>query len=500
MSQKTPLIKDTLNASELNGLFGDGSTAISGFLRFAQCKKVRIASKGLAALKTQGFAAPTVLLLLLLMPLLGLPNVNMFMHSELASLAGACKDVYYRLLNDPMVEWRRLHYGFVKAFLSGSGTAKMEEPSSKAKPTCFILDDTIGAKTGRHIEGTGMLFDHSCGRFVLGLKYLFVGFWDGSSFIPLDFSIHRERGKNSKKPFGLSMRYFLEQTKKKWPSWTAGFKRRKELDTDKISAAIKMLKRAAKNGITADYLLVDSWFVCDLLLSEVYLARRIGHLLGQAKNDRRKYAFQGAEYTGQALKKKLSSKWKRCKRLRMQYLQVDVVYKDTPVRLYFTRQHGCQKERLLLTTDRSLSFTQAFDIYAIRWTIEVYFKEAKQLLKLGKCQSTSFDAQIAAASICMMQYTALAHQKRIGSYRTLGGLFRDCKQEASEALLNEKIIKAIISMLTLLGETLGLDWEKVLRKIISDEAYSKTMAKIMQALADPSPTNENNHNTLKKSV
>jgi hypothetical protein len=63
----------------------------------------------------------------------------------------------------------------------------------------------------------------------------------------------------------------------------------------------------------------------------------------------------------------------------MEYLQVDVTFKGAGLRLFFTRRHGQANGRMLVTTDRSLSFTKAYEIYAIRWGMEVYFKESKQL-------------------------------------------------------------------------------------------------------------------------
>jgi hypothetical protein len=39
------------------------------------------------------------------------------------------------------------------------------------------------------------------------------------------------------------------------------------------------------------------------------------------------------------------------------------------------------------------------EIYQTHWTIEVFFKESKQLLGFGKCQSNDFDAQIADSTI-----------------------------------------------------------------------------------------------------
>jgi hypothetical protein len=38
----------------------------------------------------------------------------------------------------------------------------------------------------------------------LGFKLLFMLYWDGKSSIPLDFSLHREKGKNESKPYGMS--------------------------------------------------------------------------------------------------------------------------------------------------------------------------------------------------------------------------------------------------------------------------------------------------------
>ncbi|MFT6338238.1 MAG: hypothetical protein ACJATI_005010, partial [Halioglobus sp.] len=35
-------------------------------------------------------------------------------------------------------------------------------------------------------------------KYLLGIKFLLIGYWDGKSFAPLDFSLHREPGKSGK--------------------------------------------------------------------------------------------------------------------------------------------------------------------------------------------------------------------------------------------------------------------------------------------------------------
>ena len=484
ISLKTPLIKDTLNLSEIKALTRDAQAPVAGIIRFLGGRKVSSALRALRALKTQGYAAHELLTLMILRPLLGVFSIHSFLESSLASLSLARKDAFYRLCNNSMVDWRKLHFGFVKQFLAQGGNAPAAGTPGH-KPRCWVVDDTIGEKTGLTIEGVGKLFDHTSGGYVLGLKYLFLAFWDGASLIPADFSIHRERGKKKDKPFGLRMKDYARRFVTLRPDKSPVQSRLAELDTDKIAGTIKMLKRAAKNGIAADYLLVDSWFVCDDLIKFVAESKQIGHLVGQCKNDKRKYLYQGREYSGEALKKKLLTKWKRCRTLRMDYLQVNVAYKGTALRLFFTRRHGSINERLLVTTDLGLSFTKAFEIYAIRWTIEVYFKDSKQLLGLGDCRSTNFAAQIAAATMCMMQYVALAHQKRIGSYKTIGGLFRECTQQAVQALLSERILAIILQLLHRLAAHLKIDLDDTMEAIFADDTFGHWMITSLTAHQAP---------------
>ncbi|MBL0017615.1 MAG: hypothetical protein IPP17_14565 [Bacteroidetes bacterium] len=230
ISPKTPLIKDTLNISEIKSLTKDAQAPVAGIIGFMDGKRVKSTLKPLSALKSQGFEAAGVLKLLILMPLLGIFNIHSFLESSFASLSLAKKDTFYRLLNNPLVDWRKLYFGFVKHFLSGSQALGSASPSS---PRCWVVDDTIGEKTGRRIEGVGMLFDHVIHRYVLGFKYLVVGFWDGTSFIPLTSrctgNVARTRKGRSGCAEGLQEAVCQDPARLPLKSRIA------ELDTDKIS-------------------------------------------------------------------------------------------------------------------------------------------------------------------------------------------------------------------------------------------------------------------------
>jgi hypothetical protein len=79
-----------------------------------------------------------------------------------------------------------------------------------------------------------------------------------------------------------------------------------------------------------------------------------------------------------------------------------------------------------LATDLNLDASQIVGYYSRCWTIEVFFKDAKQMLYLGKEQSKTFDAAVAGYSMTMICYILLIYlmnnTRLIGP---LGPLFRD---------------------------------------------------------------------------
>lgn len=133
-------------------------------------------------------------------------------------------------------------------------------------------------------------------------------------------------------------------------------------------------------------------------------------------------------------------KEKRCRKRNTRCYEVIVDYEGIgPVRLYFCRFPYQKEWRLFLSTDTSLTFLTMLEIYSARWTIEVFFKEAKQHLKLGQCQSRDFDAQIAHVTTCYILYIFLAYFRRINDYESLGGLFESIKDELMEKNVAQRL-------------------------------------------------------------
>jgi hypothetical protein len=100
---------------------------------------------------------------------------------------------------------------------------------------------------------------------------------------------------------------------------------------------------------------------------------------------------------------------------------------DLKLLYFFVKRGQNGKWHTLITTDTKLKFLKAIELCSIQWSIEVFFKEAKQLFGLGKCQSTNFDVQI--FQITITQYLLTSIRYRMEAYETIGGLFKGLEQD-----------------------------------------------------------------------
>ena len=59
----------------------------------------------------------------------------------------------------------------------------------------MIFDDKAIPKTGKFIEKVSRAWDHVSQGYLLGFTLLLLGYWEGTSFFPFDFSLHYEWAK-----------------------------------------------------------------------------------------------------------------------------------------------------------------------------------------------------------------------------------------------------------------------------------------------------------------
>jgi hypothetical protein len=154
--------------------------------------EIRGILKNLDVLKRSGALLSAIHMALLILPFVGVESVSALFKSGLAKDGEGRKDAYYDAKNNENINWRLLLASIAKRFIHLVGKDK-EGLSEKIKTVkAIIFDDSAIQKTGKSIEGIGYVHDHVTNAHILGYKLLVCGFWDGRSFIPIDFSIHKE--------------------------------------------------------------------------------------------------------------------------------------------------------------------------------------------------------------------------------------------------------------------------------------------------------------------
>lgn len=468
--------KSINNLSETNKYCSDSTVLVNTFTAILKEFKLSYINVLFSKAKSKGFDGAKIFETLFVLRFFDLKNIQQLMHSGYSIETPKKKDVYYDFLKNENIDWRRILQLFTKQFFKiVDNKGDQTEASS---PLCLIVDDTQLNKTGKKMEFIGKVYDHCSHKYTLGMKVLTLGLWDGKSFIPLDFSIHNEPGK--KKVRGLKASELKSQFRKTRSITSPSFKRVEEISTDKIEMAISMIRNAVKKLKTIDYVLADSWFICEKFISEINKIKvSTGNklnVIGLMKSNRI-ITIEGQKINGNKVPELKRKKIRHNRMFKADYLDFIAEYKGVPMRVFWVKMKGQNNWKMLICTDEKLSFTKAMKYYQIRWSIEVFFKECKQNLNINACQSIDFDSQIAHVSICFMQYITLALRKRFDDYETFGALFREMCQEVMEMTLVEKIWQFLIEIFNTLFGELELELEIFIKMIFQNRATVEEKAK-----------------------
>ena len=424
--------------------------------------------------KKSGYSVKMVLSLLLVIVVTGNKTVLSSLSDLYEQGITTGKDVFYRLKNNEHICWRRILWHIVMKFIGiATSDPHADEPE---KRRCLIFDDTTLEKSGKKMEKLGRVWDHVKQRSVLGFKLLVMLYWDGKSSIPLDFSLHREKGQKQEKPYGMNKKELRRQFSKKRIKESESCQRIKELDMDKIGMMLKMFYSAVYHCLRIDYVLVDSWFTCEALI-RACIGEGI-HLIGMYKIAKTKFLYRGKAMTYSEINNSIS-KPKRCRSLKYHYKRADVMLGDTPLTLFFSRQGTNGKWKVFLTTDISISFMKLVELYQIRWTIEVFNKEAKGLLNLGGCQSSNFDAQIADTTISMIAYILLSFRFRYEHYESKGALYRSMNAEYLRMTLDRRLWELFLETIQVIAQIWNLDADDLLERVLKNHDAEQLLKRFL---------------------
>jgi hypothetical protein len=184
--------KITKRNSELEVIASDSEKLSSSLADVMKRFNLEKHSRLFDFLKSKGFAVSSLINILVMLPFVGISSICALVKCRIYGIdMQGQKDVYYEIKNNEYINWRQLLLLHVKRFIYLINN----DIHLKIKGiTAFVFDDTLLEKTGRKIEKVSVVNDHVSKRFILGYKLLVCGFWNGGSFIPVDFSLHREKG------------------------------------------------------------------------------------------------------------------------------------------------------------------------------------------------------------------------------------------------------------------------------------------------------------------
>lgn len=450
--------------SEINRYCKNERELVTIFKQLLNVFDLRYINSLFSKVKKQGVDGKVLFQTLFVIRFLNFSNVNQLMQSGIAKELTHKKDALYDFLNNPKINWRTILWLFSKQVLKIIDNKSIDDDQDRKR--YLIFDDTVIPKTGKTMELIGKVFNHTNQGYTIGMKKLTLGYSDGKSFIPLDFSIHHEPGKNKNR--GLKKRELDKQFSKKRPKDSPGYERVTEINKSKIDVALSMLKRYLKKSLKVDYILADSWFISENFIKTIRKYYKKVHVVGLMMINR-KLIINGEEKVANKVPETFRKEIKRRKSLKCSYIKKRVTYKGVELTAFWIKMFGQNNWKLLITTEKNASLIKTMKVYQVRWSIEVFFKDCKQSLKLNSCQSKHFDAHIATISLVFMNYAILALRRRFEDYETIGQLFRHCKEFILEQSIVEKIWKMFNNIMNSFLPKLGADLEKVMLQIIEDE-------------------------------
>lgn len=209
-----------------------------------------------------------------------------------------------------------------------------------------------------------------------------------------------------------------------------------------------MIHNALKAGITASYVLMDTWFTTEPFI--VRVPEEGLDVIGMLKDLKQGYYYNGQKYNLKQLGKLVSFS----KPGEILYsICVKTGKTETPVKLVFVRSRNKRSEYIvILSTDCSLSNEEIVRLYGNRWSIELFFRASKSLLDLGtEFQGLSYDMTVSSTAIVYTRYILLEWLRRKkNDDKTICELFYVCCDDIQDMELST----ALKQLLAILGNGL----------------------------------------------
>ena len=424
--------------------------------------------------KRSGTDIVDVVFLLLLWRWVDVSSISMFARKMIGVFSHAHKDVLYDTLKREDINWRVFNLQVAKQVYE-------QHSLEKSRTQVLVLDDPIKTRRGKKIEAVSSHFDHVSNTHVMGQQVLTLGLATDEAFVPLDSQIFV-----SKKKVHTLIKPYSDGR-------SVGAKRYQEaIGQTKVEIAAGMMRRAVRAGIQADYVAADAWFGNKELM-RVALSLDLTAIL-RMKRNKLKYRVRIGKkiqelYAKQLYQLMIRKQWKKVRGMPWKAVEMivevdlatdkgkDAAKQYREVKLLFVRGinvendvDGSRKDwALFLSTDPLIGTSTMLEAYALRWSIEVYFKEAKQHLGFLKEQTITFVSHTASIHLCAIRYLMLMNGKLNGPDAGVGLIRENIQDQLNSMCFAASlwhIFRAIVGgTLKSLSKQLGCSVDTIMKAV-----------------------------------
>lgn len=253
----------------------------------------------------------------------------------------------------------------------------------------LIIDSSLKEKRGKHMEAVSKLRDPSSGRYFMGHQYVEASLYFRGLVIPLGIRLY------IKKEVCSSLKTLFQKS---------------------TQLAAQLIREFVPPEDVKVIVLFDSYFLCRTVLKA---CRDKGfRFISTLKSNRNIYKNRQKLKAG----KYGHNLFRRSPKQTMQvpkengivtYRFVDAgwlsVSKVGRVRVIFSQKNSSMEIKGLVTDEPDFSAKQVITGYDGRWMIEVFNKDAKQLLGLGQYQNLPVEAAVIHLHLVCFAYALLTH-------------------------------------------------------------------------------------------
>lgn len=383
-------------------------------------------------IKQDGYHASHILLILIMLPLLKLKTIHMFCQKNWQSWSSSCKDTFYRFKHNTSYRWR-----YFMCKVNFEIFRHLEIGNIPQKDKDMIIDDTFLSKTGKKIENVSYFFDHNLKRNVLGFCIVTLALLVPDGLLLLDFAYRFGKKRDPESP----------GEKIGDPRSSSGQRSFEAKNYTKLELALMMIENAVNYGILPGYVIFDSWYAWPAFINAIRKINNTIHVICRLKKNNILYEYNGKEYTLSQLYQKNKKRMVKDNITGLYLCRIKVRQPDfeEDSAIVFAKGYrepeddtikGQNKQKkykwiALLSTNLNLQSSAIIKKYTKRWSIEVCFKECKQLLDLGKDQSNDFNSQVFATTMSMLRYNILSYLNQSQNCSSLGELFEHLADESA---------------------------------------------------------------------